>query len=253
MKPENENRRPPANTEEIEKAIREDRSAGCALLCALLDSAVLFQESEVPVEKLKPLWDFYGAECGPEKAVEDLGLFWNSEPGVCTMPDPEEAAHRLGNRLAERRIHLAKEERTLGAILDGFTAHCREELGIDLDEKTATWGGRCYSSADRCHHVLIRPHPVLLRSHPHAFFLLLCHLPPAGIQAILHCFVDSAGLRQRLALVDLEVGYKINLTRSDVFVHFERYLRRKHGLRLAVHPELTKGLVDGGILKLEKG
>ncbi len=253
MKPGNENSRIPANTEGIEKAIQEDRSTGCAMLCTLLDSAVLFQEEEVPIENLKPLWHLYCAECGPKEAIEDLGLSSNSEPGVCSLPDTEETTRRLGNRLAERRIHLPKEDLTLGAILDGFTAHCREGLGIDIDEQTATWGGRCYSSLDHCHHVLIRPQPVLLRSHPHAFLLLLCHLPSTGIQAIINCFVESAGLRQRSALVDLEKGYKINLTRSDVFVHFERYLRRKHGLRLAVHPELTKGLVDGGIMKLEKG
>ena len=53
--------------------------------------------------------------------------------------------------------------------------------------------------------------------------------------------------------MDLENGYKINLTRSDVFVHFERYLRRVHGLRLVVHPDLTQGLIDGGVMKLEMG
>jgi len=94
---------------------------------------------------------------------------------------------------------------------------------------------------------------VLLRTHPESFLLLLCQLPATDTETIMELFVESSALRQRVAMVDLEKGFKINLTRSEIFVHFERYLRRVHRLRLAVHPDLTQSLVDGGIMKLEKG
>ena len=151
------------------------------------------------------------------------------------------------------KVHLPKGELTMEDLLEDFSIYCRGELKIEIDDRTATWGGRCFSSSGLCHHVLIRPRPVLLRAHPEAFMLLLCDLAAASIDAIIERFVERPGFRRRLALVDLEKGYKINLTRSDVFVHFERYLRRVHGLRLVVHPDLTQGLVDGGIMKLEMG
>ena len=245
--------RPSAGNKALEKAIQEDRATGCALLCAFLDARILFQKEAVPLEELAPLWKVYCRECAPEEEAGYLGLLPSSEAGVCHLADSEDVARRLAPHLDGQRLRLPQGDFTWGELLDGFTAYCRKELGIEVDDRTATWGGRCFSSSGRCHHVLIRPRPVLLRPHPESFLLLLCQLPATDIGPVLELFVKSSALRQRLAMVDLEKGFKINLTRSEIFVHFERYLRRMHGLRLAVHPDLTRSLVDGGIMKLEKG
>jgi hypothetical protein len=235
--------------EPLERAIREDQSSGCALLCALLDAEILFQEPGLAVKDLKSLWRLYCQECAPEQEAERLAF----SGGVCSLADREEIARQLADRLARRQLYLPKGAITLKALLDDFAAHCQQELNINIDDRTSTWGGLCLASSGRCHHVLVRPCPVRLRAHPEAFMLLLCHLPQSGLDAVIELFVEQPGLRRRLAMVDPEKGFKINLTRSDIFVYFERYLRRIHGLRLAVHPELTRGLVDGGIMKLEKG
>jgi hypothetical protein len=253
MKRDADASRPSAGDKAVEKAIREDRDAGCALLCACLDARILFQKEAVPLDELAPLWKLYCGECTPEEEAECLGLLPSSGAGICRLADIEDGSRRLAAHLDGRRLRLPQGDLTLGELLDGFTAHCRQELGIEIDDRMASWGGRCFSSSGRCHHVLIRPRPVMIRPHPDAFLLLLCGLPETDIGTILELFVESPALRQRLALVDLETGFKINLTRSEIFVHFERYLRRMHGLRLVVHPDLTRSLVDGGIMKLEKG
>ncbi|MBI4775738.1 MAG: hypothetical protein HY788_16465 [Deltaproteobacteria bacterium] len=245
--------RPRGQGKAFERVIREDRAGGCALLCALLDTEILFEEKGVPFETLTPLWNLYCPECAPEHEAELLGLSSSSEADACTLAGSEGLERRLTDHLAGRRIRLRRGDLTLAELLDDFTERCRRDLGIAIDDRSATWGGRCFSASGRCHHVLIRPRPVLIRAHPLAFILLLSPLPVSGIHPIIDLFVEIPGLRQRLAIVDIENGLKINLTKSDVFVHFERYLRRVHGLRLAVHPELTQGLVDGGIMKLEKG
>jgi hypothetical protein len=253
MKSDTNTSQPRAGKEALEKAIQHDRASGCAMLCAFLDAVILFQEEAVSFEELTPLWNLYCRECGLEEEAEHLGLLPSSEAGVCSLAGREEIARGLAFHLAGQRLHLPTGDLTLGELLDGFTAHCRQELGIETDDQTKTWAGRCFSVSGRCHHVLIRPRPVLLRPHADSFFLLLCQLPAAGIETIFELFIESPGLRQRLAMVDLEKGFKINLTRSEIFVHFERYLHRMHGLRLMIHPDLTQSLVNGGIIKLEKG
>ena len=90
MKSDADTSRPIAGGEALEKAILQDRVTGCALLCALLDAEVLFQEDGVPVEELSPLWNLYCRECAPEEEAEYLGLAPPSEAGVCALAISEE-------------------------------------------------------------------------------------------------------------------------------------------------------------------
>ena len=83
--------------------------------------------------------------------------------------------------------------------------------------------------------------------------MMVCKLPETAIAAFVEAFVQSAPLRQRFAFYDLEKAQKINLTRSEVFVYFERYLRRAHGMRIGPAPALTQRLEDSGILSLQMG
>jgi hypothetical protein len=209
MKSDTNPSQPRAGDEAPEKAIQEDRAAACAMRCAVLDAEILFQEEAVSFESLTPLWNLYCRECAPEQEAEHLGLVRPSEAGGCTLAGREGTAGRLAFHLDGQRVHLPKGDLTLGELLDGFTSHCRDELDIEINDRTKTWAGRCNSVSGRCHHVLIRPRPLLLRPHPESFLLLICQL--------------------------------------------ERYLRRMHGLRLVIHPDLTQSLVNGGVMKSEKG
>jgi hypothetical protein len=73
-----------------------------------------------------------------------------------------------------------------------------------------------------------------------------------GDEVLTGIFVQKPAVRQRVALYDLDQGQKMNLTRSDVFIHFERYLRWVHRLRVVPSPALTQSLLDSGLLVLEK-
>lgn len=118
--------------------------------------------------------------------------------------------------------------------------------------KRCYWGGTAYTSSGRTHLLLFRPFPLYPRAHPELYMLMICHLPQGGLEPITDLFVASASLRQRVALYDLDKGQKMNLTRSDLFIHFERFLRWTYGLRIVLSPELTQGLISAGILVLEK-
>ena len=114
-------------------------------------------------------------------------------------------------------------------------------------------GGGTFQIDGRKHHLLFRPRPLLLEAHPEDFILIIGELPGRVVERISAVFIENKALRQRLALVDPGRAEKINLTRSSVFVHFERYLRRVCGLRLNPSPVFHQALVDGAILSLEMG
>ena len=116
-----------------------------------------------------------------------------------------------------------------------------------------TWGGKTYTAGGRNHHLLVRPFPLLLQPHPEDYILMLCRFPDAGMDNITEAYVHGPALRRRLALYDLQRAEKINLTRSEVFVYFERYLRRAHSLRIGPAPALSRSLEEGGILSLQMG
>jgi hypothetical protein len=144
----------------------------------------------------------------------------------------------------------------MGQLLNDFSASYRKGPGVDLPaekKSVKALGGRRLFTTERAHWLLIRPSPVRLRAHEEAYILLLCRLPDAASQVVAELLVQSPALRQRVALYDLERGLKFNLTRSEVFVHFERFLKRIHGLRMGPDPTLTQSLLDAGLLSYDKG
>jgi hypothetical protein len=129
-------------------------------------------------------------------------------------------------------------------------------LKVNLVENTRSpevWGGRGYGISGKSHYLLLRPHPLHLRSHPEGYILMLSRLSDAGTGLTAQQFAKSRSLRDRLALYDLNRCIKFNISRSEAFVFFERYLRRVHGLRIAPAASLTQSLLDSGLLSFEMG
>jgi hypothetical protein len=244
--------------ETLRHALRDRAGSACEFLAAVLDAQIVLGEEALSTDDLRPLWTLYCRDCAPEDPARKLGLAAEKEAGTCSISANlnQEVAEEVERHLMDECIRLPQAELRLGDLLEDFDRYCREELRIEPAEtagRSPSWGGKCFTSAGRCHHVLVRPAPVRLQAHRQHFVLLLCQLPQDGTEKIVEFFVRSSALRQRVALFDLERGLKINLTRSDVFVHFERFLRRKHGIRLAPAPDLTQGLVDGALMAIEKG
>jgi hypothetical protein len=231
------------------------------MLSTFLDAQLIFGETELSLDTLRPLFDVYWPKSSVVDATRELvrlGLL-NNNPGS-TYAVPREICRSVASTLEDDLIDYAFQgisgPTQFGTLLDGFSNYCLNELRVTLAEDnqlTQTWGGRAYTSAGQVHYLLLRPYPLHLRTHTDAHTLMLCELPDEGITTITDHFARSKALRQRLALYDLGRCQKINLTRSDVFVFFERYLRRVHGLRIAPAPALTQSLVDGGLLSLEMG
>jgi hypothetical protein len=103
------------------------------------------------------------------------------------------------------------------------------------------------------HHFLRRPYPLLLQPHDHDYILKLCAFPPKTIETFTKAYVRSRPLRDRFALYALGSVEKINLTRSTVFVLFERYIKQEHSLRMGPGLPLSLSLRDAGILSLQMG
>jgi hypothetical protein len=244
--------------ETLRRVLRDDTGSACEFLAAVLDAQILLGEDALATDDLRALWTLYCRDCSPEEPARKLGLVAENEAGTCSISANlnQEVAAEVERHLMDQCIRLPQAEMRLGDLLEDFDRYCRDELQIqsaETGERSLSWGGKCFTSAGRCHHVLVRPAPVRLQAHRDHFFLMLCQLPESGTEKIVEFFVKSSALRQRVALFDLERALKINLTRSDVFVHFERFLRRRYGIRLVPAPELTQGLVDGALMAIEKG
>ncbi|NIQ39464.1 MAG: hypothetical protein GTN81_12865 [Proteobacteria bacterium] len=244
------------------KALSADRGDTCvSLLSTFLDAQLIFGETELSLDRLHPLFDVYWPTSSIDDAARELvrlGLLNNNPESTYAVPRGicRPVASALEENLTDYAFQGKSGPTQFGALLDGFSKYCLSELRVTLAEGnqlTPPWGGRAYTSAGQVHYLLLRPYPLYLRTHTDAHTLTLCELPDEGITAMTDHFARSKALRQRLALYDLGRCQKINLTRSDVFVFFERYLRRVHGLRIAPAPALTQSLVDGGLLSLEMG
>ena len=247
--------------EALRSMSRSQSEAGFSVLCTSLDAQLMFGEAGLSIDVLQPLFEVYWPKTSLIQTIRELlslGLL-NTTPGpIYSVPSERSGklAAELGDHLVHHSFHFPGGTSEFWGLLDGFSSYSSRELKVDLganNSVTETWGGRAYTSEGQLHHLLLRPSPLQLRSHTTAFILMLCALPDTAIKTIADHFARSRALRQRVALYDLDRSQKINLTRSDVFVFFERYLRRVHGLRISPAPALTQSLVDGGLLSLEKG
>ena len=148
-----------------------------------------------------------------------------------------------------REIEWATRTLTQGEILDAFAAYCHDELeDVDVVEQAPSrlvLGWRRERSAIElrvgflfCGR-LAEEGPVLL-------------LGPIGPKAA-ERFVEDAGLRSRVGLLDLARLEKIAAVRSSVFVYFEWFLRDVYGVKILAEPAFTQGLVQHGIISLGMG
>jgi len=233
--------------------------APISLLGTLLDSRLLFDEPGLAAGQLEPLFEAWWPDRSLAETLAPLlqeGLLTRG-PGQRYSVSPaavEPLAGALDNILTSQALSLPTGTVRLGDLLAAFSDYCLQELSgpTPAGPLPSAWGGAAYLSGGRTHLLLFRPAPLRLDAHPELFSMLVCQLPGDGIQAITGQFVEKPSLRQRLALYDLDRGEKMNLTRSDLFIYFERFLRWVHKLRIVPSPELTQSLVDSGILVLEK-
>ncbi|MBF0528124.1 MAG: hypothetical protein HQK55_02390 [Deltaproteobacteria bacterium] len=140
-------------------------------------------------------------------------------------------------------------------IFDGFSRYLQQEQPevVPADPSIDLWNGRTYLTGERRHHLIYRSFPLLFEAPPEDYLLVISEYPDTVLEKIIENFVADASRRNRVAILDLDQTQKVNLTRSEVFVHFERYLRRAHGLRIRTVPTLSRALADGAILNLEMG
>jgi hypothetical protein len=148
-----------------------------------------------------------------------------------------------------RAIEWATRTLTQGEILDGFAAYCRDELeDVDLVEHAPSrlalgWRRERSTIELRAGFLFCER---LAGDGP---ALLLGAIGPRAAER----FVKDAGLRSRVALLDLARLEKIAAVRSSVFVYFEWFLRDAYGVKVLAEPAFTRGLVDQGIISLGMG
>jgi hypothetical protein len=241
--------------------LREGGTELCSALCALLDAQLIFRESGLSLEQFEPLWDLYYRDCpldGPIQSLCRMELVQISPASICAVSSDLclTLAEEIDGFLTKQTICLPQGDLTVGKLLDDFLDYYCTGPAVDLPAERKpekVCGGIGLFSSNRAHYVLIRPYSPLLRAHEESFILLVCSLPEAVTEVIADSFVKSPALRHRVALFDPERGLKFNLTKSEVFVHFERFLRRVYGVRSRPDPMLTQSLLDAGLLSFDKG
>jgi hypothetical protein len=151
-----------------------------------------------------------------------------------------------------RRIEWATRTLTEGEALAAFARHCRDDLDdVEVVEVAPTrlvarWR-RETSRVELAERISSRAIP-----ESDGPTLLLGDIE-ADLDALVEAFVSDAGLRSRLAIVDLVRLEKINAVRSSVFVYFEWFLRDEYGVKILPEPTFTSGLVERGIISLGMG
>ena len=180
---------------------------------------------------------------GPDELEAELAR-WDETALETEIDEAELDAVRRG-----REIEWAALTLTQGEILDGFAAYCRDELeDVDVVEHAPSrlavgWRRERSTIELRAGFLfcdrLAGEGPALL-------------LGPIGPRAA-ERFVEDAGLRSRVALLDLARLEKIAAVRSSVFVYFEWFLRDVYGVKVLAESAFTRGLVDRGIISLGMG
>ena len=241
--------------------IKEEKASAMSILAALLDAQIFLRKPGLAGKDLEPLLAIFYPGEEPDLSIRCLlgfGLIRSEESAMLAVPEEIKLplAREMEMLLKTKEIRLPSKTLRLGSLLDEFEAYCRDECRIDAEPQTGAipiWGGKEIRLSGRSHLQLIRPCPLLIRPYENAFLLLLSQIPEAGGHALADLFCADSALRQRMAFFDLEGGQKMNLTKSGVFVFFERFLMRVHKLRLTPSGVLTQSLVDNGLLSFDKG
>ena len=250
-----------ASLEALEAWLREESEPHLSVLSTLLDAHELFGETGLASEALRPLFEmWYAANEGSlvDTLADLVQSGWLEAGTDSRYAVPEGLRQTLTTELAgytdSCSLQLPDGTVRFGELVEDFFRFCQSEWPgrLEVDQATRAWGGRAFTSQGWRHLLLLRPAPLWLDVHAEGYTLIFCKLPEA-IEPLTEQLVSRPALNRRLTLCDLEKAQKMNLTRSDLFVYFERYLRRAHGLRLLPAPAFTQGLVDRGWLSLDKG
>lgn len=226
----------------------------------VLDSNFLYQKKELMAEDLQAFFVDLWPEFSLHQALTDLQnlglLTGGSSTGYAVAKGLQAAiASEMERHFAHSRVLLSDSDITFQELMDGFEEYARSEIegtfSDSLERKIL--GGRTYLAGGSKHHILLRPYPLTPQPHSEDYVLILCRLLTPKAHMLTKLYIRNPSLRRGVAIYDLGKTEKINLTRSEVFVHFERYIRRRHGLRISPNPEITQGLVDSGLLSLRMG
>jgi len=230
-------------------------------LGAVLDADLLFGCEGLEVETLRPLFEVWWPAASLDQILEEQVragtlVVTGGKLRAASTQLAYGLASELGQYARIDTIHLPSGAISFERLMDGFCSYLQDaRLGTSpqADDVAGAWGVRCFRSADRRNLFVLRPFPVWLHPHQDAYTLMVCQLPDVETGVIASQFSHRPALRHRLAMYDLERGHKINLTRSELFVYFERYLRELYGLRMFPSPSLTRSLMSSGLLNLNKG
>ena len=248
----------PAENSDIWSPELDDAHLG--LLSVLLDCCLLFREDRVSLEKLRLPFHAQWLGTSLDRVLADLlrgGVVELIANDFLTVPESirRKLVAFMEDRLLDRSFALPDGDVTFRRLMSAFPDFCQTEMRISLeaDDPPGMWGGSAFRAASKRYLFLPRPGPPALLAHPEMFVLVLCPLPEGVARVAAPYFTNSPALRHCLALYDLDGGVKINLARAELFVHFERYLRQAHSLRIAPSPAFTISLSEGGLLNLNKG
>ncbi|MGC8873193.1 MAG: hypothetical protein ACP5SI_01925 [Chloroflexia bacterium] len=231
------------------------------LLSPWLDAHLLFGWEYLSSDTIEPFFRSTYSEAPLAEVVAALaseGLLEERGGGRWAVPPGRrsELADLLGRTLLEAPLAVAGWEIPAGELLAAFRTFLGELYGPDIAKplpEAGVWGGASFRTGRRVHHLLVRPYAVPFEPPGDAFLCTLCALPAPAVSVLSERIVSLPALRRSTAFADTSRGWKVNLTRSEVFVHLERFLWRSYRLRLIPAPALTEALLAAGILVLEKG
>lgn len=232
-----------------------------SVLLSALDAHFLFSEDALSMSAIAPFFEAWYPHVPLSKVLNSLiQRSWFRPLSENRYAVPESLrlslAMKLGEHLETTTLRLPDKQINLRSLLKGLLQYCREE-GIGKIEVMETMaevvGGWVLHFRERTHWWLLRPSFLNLNVPEEGYLLVFCPIAEEAIESIADWLVAKANLRHRLTLCDLEHAQKVNLTHNDLFVHFERYMRHVHGVRLAPVPAFTQALIDRGLLTIEKG
>jgi hypothetical protein len=254
----------PSNSKPIAEVLKgllnHEKDPAVSVLITVLDAHLVFQEEALSKDVFKPFFERRWPRVSLDQTLRELsekGFLETTAGADYAVPKAcrRELADQLETLLWDEPVLLPGKSIGHQALLKDFVAFARSEQQqvSEAGAEKRQWGGEVYESDGRIHHLLFRP--VLLRVKPLSEeYLLICtEIPEPLAKAFSEEFVRNRASQQRLALMDLDKAYKMNLTKSRVFFYFERYLKRALGVRMGSTATFHQSLEDGGLLSLRMG
>jgi hypothetical protein len=242
---------------EITLAISRNDAPFLHLVTAMYDLRTIFDEEAVDVELMEAAFPIFFPNRNRDSALSAAAAAGfagrNNHEWVHSPEALDAAAPVLAEHWDAHPVEVAGRRLPFRQLMDDFVTYLREEEIPMCRIDTGIAGGATFAAGGRRHHVLFRPAPLLITAHREDYILYISTLTGAAVDFITGRFTAEKPVRSRTAVMDPFAEQKMNLTRSEIYVHFERYLRRRHKLRPAPPNAFTRGLSDSAILSLEKG